>query len=169
MLSDRVENWSKYAALFPKKFAAAFDWIQKSLKTIPADGKYPLEGKMFAMVQSYPTKPLSGGKFENHHNFIDIQVGVKGKERLYWTNAKSSFRVAQTYSPEKDIEFFDSPKQIEESSGILLENGVFTILWPGDWHMPCMNVDGLMSQDQIDKAKLEPVVKLVVKVPVSDN
>lgn len=169
MLCDRVENWSKYAALFPKKFAAAFEWIQKNISSVPAVGKYPLDGKMFAMVQSYATKPLSGGKFENHHNFIDIQVAVKGKERLYWTNPSASFHTVQSYSSEKDVEFFDSPTQLDESSGLLLDPGVFTILWPGDWHMPCMNPAGLITQDQVDKAQLEPIIKFVIKVPVSDN
>ena len=74
----------------------------------------------------------------------------RGKERIFWTKPKD-FEQTDEYDEEKDIEFYATPDFQKESSGLLMEPGMFVIFWPGDWHMPCMNPTlGEIPESELD-------------------
>jgi YhcH/YjgK/YiaL family protein len=173
MLYDSIKNWNLYQKILPKEFNSAVKWILDSLKKLPPSGKYPIEGKMFAIVQTYDTKPVEGAEFENHHSFIDLQYIVNGYEWIYWSNPQN-VPIKKPYLPEKDIEFFDIWQDIQNYTKLSLGAEMFAIFWPGDWHMPNIKPSSLTA-NKLDKfggknlANITPdkqVTKIVVKIPV---
>jgi biofilm protein TabA len=58
--------------------------------------------------------------------------------------------VAEDYNPAKDIAFYETPKEITK---VILEPGLFCILFPYDAHLPCRQL-----------ASPEEVKKVVIKI-----
>ena len=160
MICDKLENWTQLTPQPPELYVEGFKWIEEHLHEDLELGRHEISGEMYAMVNSGPTKPLSEGKFENHHKYADIQYFVEGRERIFWTKPKE-YPEVESYSEEKDIEFFAADDPIGDASYLLMEPGMFAIFLPSDWHMPSIN--------PCDAAGVEceaaNVVKIVVKVP----
>jgi YhcH/YjgK/YiaL family protein len=136
MVLDSIKNYKLYANLSPRiaqalKIAAETDFSKIK------DGKYPVDGdNLFYMVQRYDTAPVME-KIEAHRKYIDIQFMAKGSERMGIDNI-AGLKVHTPYSDEKDVEFFKAAKNI---SYIDVKEGMFTIFWPGDAHMPGRQID----------------------------
>lgn len=168
MICDNLSNVDNVSENLPVKFKKAFDWIKKNINKIdsskpnrfPIDNVYP-GMKVIIDINQNP-KPYGSSTYENHHDFIDIQVIVEGTEWIFWCKPKS-YKITEPYSKEKDIEFFASTDPIEESSCLRMEQGMFAIFWPTDWHMPSM-APFLNPEDAINAKK---VVKIIIKVPVN--
>lgn len=161
MIADVLTNSKRYCEFLPVAFKEAFNWIAKHEKTLPDLGKHELSAGSFAIVQKYFPKPYAGGEFENHHKYIDLQVILSGAEAIY-TTQNAPKKIDTPYSVENDIEFFkQSPKK--DYSKQVLQKGSFAILWPGDWHMPCIELDE--TKDLEDGTP--EVFKIVIKIPVS--
>jgi YhcH/YjgK/YiaL family protein len=106
---------------------------------------------MYAVIESYETRPVESALPEAHREYIDIQVLLSGHEQIAWWPTPG-LAVAQAYDPERDIAFFDRP---DTAGGMIrLVPGRFAVFFPGDAHMPGLRTgpDG------------EPVKKVVVKI-----
>jgi len=149
MIFDCLKN----AALYP--FGPEWDQAFAFLKTADAameNKKYVLRGnRLFAMADSYNTRPRDAAKLETHRKYIDIQVLLSGSERLE-IYPKTGLSVSEPYNPEKDAEFYRPPEQPPVE--ILLTPGHFAVFFPEDAHMPC-----LMSG-----SSPQPVKKIVIKL-----
>ena len=84
---------------------------------------------------------------------------LEGSEAIYTTQTPPS-KIDTPYSAENDIEFFKLTHGRDYSIQVL-RKGDFTILWPGDWHMPCIELDE--TKDLEDGAP--EVFKIVIKIP----
>ena len=134
-------------------FRTAFDWIRKEeWKTLPA-GRYELSEDVYAMIQEYTSKKTEEGRFENHHIYADVQMVIEGKEMMYSSTDSCIVGAGDGYNESGDIEFFGSYSN--KASSIFMEAGRVCILFPEDYHMPCMEWGSPM-----------PIRKLVVKVKV---
>lgn len=153
MIKDNLEHIAYYNYLtrelqFGLKYLKDTDFSQME------NGKYELvEGKIFANVQEYTTKPVAEGKFEAHRKFIDIQFIAAGEEKIGKGNLED-FEELTPYDEEKDIEFL-TPKDPEKVDFIKLKAGEFAIFTTNDAHMPCI------SLNESTKVK-----KVVIKVAV---
>ncbi len=165
MIVDHISNWHGIAASLPKKFTTAFTWIEAKMKSAQASGRYDLEDECYALVQVNPLKSLSGGRFENHRKYIDVQFVVAGRERIFWTKPLP-VKELDPYNEAKDIEFFEAVDPLINASSILLHAGIFAIFFPSDWHMPGITPEAGASGNERKSAKAEAVQKIVVKVPV---
>ncbi len=161
MICDNITSWKGLKAALPAALGKALAWIEKNKDNPPADQTIPLEGGMRVIVQSYFPKDLKGALFENHHKFVDVQYVVSGAETILWTKSKRLV-VTDAYSDEKDIEFCELKDPVANSTGLLLEAGMFAILWPGDWHLPCIDPSAAHPSCAV---KRDRVKKFVVKVP----
>ena len=101
------------------------------------------------MVQRYKTKDASEGKFEAHRKYIDIQAVLKGKEIIGYANIDS---LKENVPYKEDIVFFETPDDYNE---VKLQDGMFTVLFPEDAHMPLLDYNGKND-----------VVKIVVKIKI---
>lgn len=92
--------------------------------------------ELFAIFQTYDTKPLAMLNFEGHKKYIDIQYIHTGKEFIGVTNY-IQITEKEPYNTEKDI-FFTKVNQFSEWR---LFAGDGAILFPDDLHAPCMAID----------------------------
>lgn len=123
--------------------------------------KVTLDGEeIFALCQSYHTKPEAEGRFEAHRKYIDVQYIVSGEE-LILTLPLADQTPSIPYDEAKDITFYPldcgggNPTSAPnpQPSRLLLTPGMVAALFPEDLHAPSLSVG-------------EPTVvgKVVVKV-----
>ena len=148
MIHDTLANAASYAALGPR-IVRGFAWLSQFDPATP-DGTVDIEpGVMFALVQSYDTRPPEATQFEAHRLHLDIQILAAGTENIL--RAPTLGLVPSTeYNLEKDIIFFNEPAR---SFPILCTPGTFTLLLPQDAHKP-----GVMA------GASERVKKVVLKI-----
>jgi YhcH/YjgK/YiaL family protein len=131
MIADRLENAKLYAGASPR-LAKAFEHLKRLAAELPGDGKLEIEGRdLYAIVQSYETKPPAEKKWEAHRNYLDIQYVAEGREVMSWAPV-GRLTPAAPYNPEKDVvNFQDAP-----GSDLQVEKGGFAIFYPEDGHKP---------------------------------
>ncbi len=131
MIVDRLDNAKLYAGA-SARLAKALEHLKKLAAAVPADGKMELEGKdIYAIVQSYETKPPAEKKWEAHQNYLDIQYVAEGRELMGWAPV-GKLAASAPYHPEKDVINF------KEHAGtpVQVEAGCFAIFYPEDGHQP---------------------------------
>ena len=153
MILDTINNTRLYVGLHAR-FAKAFEILTDKTLSKKQDGKYPVDGeKIYYTIQRYTTKPLSEGNLEAHRKYIDIQFLLEGVELLGYAPLKG-LTTAEVYNPQKDIAFFNTPKEITK---VKLEPGLFCILFPDDAHLPCLQLAGPTE-----------VRKVVIKIQIKE-
>ena len=149
MVADRLANSHLYRPLAPR-IAAAFDYVSSTDFTAIPDGRYAVDGdRIFALVQRYMSKPLAEGRWEAHRRYIDLQVILRGTEQIGYVSIDQL--QAEPYDTDRDLIWLSG----SAGQWITLPAGHFTLLWPGDAHMP-----GLQAESSSD------VLKVVVKIAV---
>ena len=133
MIVDVLTESDKYLNI-NKNFKIVFDYLKThNLNDMPC-GRYELKGNdIFFNLNEYETKPSQ--KLEAHTKYIDIQVVVKGREYMGYTNIKNT-TVTEVYNEEKDVMFLTG-----KVDKILADNTNFLIFFPEDAHMPAVSVD----------------------------
>lgn len=148
MVFDSIENFSNYLCLHPH-FNNVYDFIKGNNMSDMAEGRYEVDSHgAFALVKEYVTKDLSETFVECHRKFIDIQILLKGIERIGICNKAECKEYA--YDPDKDLQKLDG-----ELSFIKMDRNYFAIFFPHDGHMPELKYGDLQ----------EKVKKIVFKVP----
>ena len=148
MIYDTLEHAGQYRGL-SGNLAKALDYLTGTeLETVEA-GRVEIDGeRVFALFQSYETKP-ENDRPEAHRKYIDIQYLIEGEELIGVAPLASMERVAEA-APERDIWFYEG-----ETAKLPLGGGRFAILFPQDAHAPC-----------IAAGECRPVRKVVLKVAV---
>jgi YhcH/YjgK/YiaL family protein len=153
-----LANSEKKQNFHPSTINSALDWLKDPKNQALPLGKYDIGNGCFAIVQEYEPKPFLESEFENHHQKIDIQFLVNGNEFLYWTSLREA-KGYKAYSNQDDIEFFTPALNEAFYTRIALGGDRAVILWPGDWHMPCI-------KNQLAASTESKVKKIVIKIPV---
>lgn len=148
MILDTIDNAHFYAGLMPRGIGLALDALRDRRFAASPPGRYAIQGDdVYAMVQSYNTKPHDAGRWEAHRRYIDVQFVLDGVETM-GVGAVAGMTVSEPYDPKRDVGFFKGAGDL-----FTLRAGMFAILLPHDAHMP-----GLMA------GPVSPVTKIVVKV-----
>ena len=148
MIIDKIENSKLYLRL-SDKIAKAFAYIEETDFSKISAGKYEIvNDSIFALVQEYDTKEKSECKLEGHNKYIDVQYIINGVELIGIASLKKQQPVIK--NDESDFALYEG-----ESEFIRLDEGMFTIFFPDDLHMPGIKLN------QISKVK-----KVVVKVKI---
>lgn len=138
MILDTIENTHLYLGL-NARFPKAFEILKDKTLQQKQDGKYLVDSdNIYYTIQRYTTKSLNEGKLETHRKYIDIQFLSEGTEILDYAPLKG-LKIAEEYNPQKDIAFYETPPEITK---VILEPGLFCILFPDDAHLPCRQLDG---------------------------
>lgn len=140
MIHSTLEGSARYEGLHPL-FKEAFDYIKAhdllalESQRIELRGEDLFINRMDAPSQIY--QPL-----EAHEEHIDIQVLLKGRERIGWLPRALCQEPQAPYDKEKDVIFFeDTP-----ASYVDLVPGDFVILYPEDAHAPLIGGGGTVSK-----------------------
>lgn len=134
MIIDTLSNSEKYNNIHPL-FTKAFEYIKsQNIETIQ-DGKSEIDGENLRAIISNKkgmTAAESIAKFECHDKHIDIQLCIKGKEKMGWKPRGDCKEQRGEYNPEKDVVFYnDAPDMYFQ-----LTDNQFAIFFPEDVHAP---------------------------------
>ena len=145
------------------KFKKAFEYLEEVLKegteenkrllSLPTNTfeKVELDESNFALEQVYNTKNIEDCFFESHRQYIDVQFILEGEEIIEVSDI-NNLEIDFEYDNDMDLLKYQSSSN---SSSIKLKKGDVAIFYPGDAHMPCIQLN-----------KIVKVVKTVVKVTV---
>lgn len=148
MVLDKIENYKLYTSL-NERIARAFSYIRETDFSQMELGKHLIENEnMFALVQAYNTKEIEDCKLESHKKYIDVQFMISGDE-IMGINSLNDQEITEK-NEVNDYFFYKG-----DYSSIRVNEGMFTIFFPDDLHMPCLKVENVM-----------PVKKVVVKVKI---
>jgi YhcH/YjgK/YiaL family protein len=140
MVIDTLEHADSYAALLPGLDLALAFLRRSDLATLP-DGRHEIDGdRVYALLQSYDTRPPAPGKLETHRRYADVQVLLRGRELCGWAAWSDQLRVTAPYDAARDIMFCDGACDF-----VTLNPGLFALLLPQDAHLPCCQADGQPS------------------------
>jgi biofilm protein TabA len=134
MIVDSLSNAKKYFCIHPL-FASAFEYIQSHEPEIIEPGKYDIyENELKAIVSNNVGKTIeaSTSTFECHDKHIDIQLCVKGREKIGWKPRATCVQQKEEYNPTTDVSFYnDAPDMYFQ-----LTDNQFAIFFPEDVHAP---------------------------------
>lgn len=106
---------------------------QNDLKELE-NGRYDILGDdIYVNIQDYTSKPETQGKWEAHRKYIDIQIMVKGSEKI-GVGEIDNFQTSEAYDEGKDLEFLSATN--DNYQFINMNENDFIILYPQDVHMP---------------------------------
>jgi biofilm protein TabA len=150
MILDTLDNIELYKSLSPDIYAGL-----QYLKNISPDiecGVYPVNENVKVIISEYETIAVFERGYEAHKYVIDIQLPLRGLERVKWSPIKG-MNVNIPYDPEFDRTFYKDPSI--QGTHVDIGNGIFAIMFPEDGHGP---------QHFIDKSEL--IKKATVKVSI---
>lgn len=139
--------------LLPARIAQA---LQSALGNADGleDGRYPLDGDDYFVLQTYEPKEKERVKFEAHREYADLQVVLSGQECMY-TACTGTLGEWSAYDKTADIIF--SAKQYAHGTVLALHAGQFALLFPEDAHQPgcrCENQEKQTVRKLVLKLKL---------------
>lgn len=146
MIVDNLKNIDKYSQI--PKFV--IDFI-KNLSNDIKLGRYELEDNSYVNVETYDTKSINNAKFEIHKKYVDIQILLSGKEKIYIEQA-DKLSMPLEYNEQKDIRFYND--NVDNSDYITLNGSNFVMIYPHEAHAPQIAIDN------IPKTVKKVVVKL---------
>ena len=128
----------------------AFNFLTKNDFSKMEAGKYEIDkSDIYALVQSYETKPKEKGSWEAHRRYLDIQYIVEGIELIGYA-ALGIMKPCCEYKEKEDYLLFEG-----KGDFFILRPKNFAIFLPQDVHMPGLAV-----------TNPQMVKKVVVKVRV---
>ena len=134
MVVDRLDQAGRYLGLHPH-FQQAFEFLERVARDPDrfADGRHTLvEGRLAVILERAEGRGLSGARLEAHRKMIDIQLVLSGEERIGWRPQPECREIVETYSAERDIEFYSE----QSTTWVDLRRGDFAIFFPTDAHAP---------------------------------
>jgi len=134
MIVDNLSSASKYTSLNPL-FAKAFAYISSVDLASLEVGKFDIDGDKLRGIVSDKNGVMpeeSTAKFECHNTHIDIQVCIRGRERIGWKPRGSCIAPRGEYNAEKDVLFYDDAPDMFFG----LTDNQFAIFYPEDVHAP---------------------------------
>lgn len=140
MIFDTAKNLKLYSEFNPA-FGAIAEFIEKNdLKSMDC-GSYDVAEGIKVSISEY--EPATGGDFEAHRDYHDLQLAITGEEAIDVLPIEFA-RNSTGYKP--DIEFFT--EQTAAATRVALTEGTFAFLAPADTHKPCIK----MGTEKIKKA-----------------
>lgn len=130
MIFDKIENLRQYDVVSDKILEFLFNLNENT----PV-GRYTIDDKVYASVAEYNTKSHENCFFEAHKRYIDIQLLLKGEERLDFRHI-DCLTVKEDYNEDKDIIFYTDTETL---GSVKLIPDYFAMLYPQDAHRPQMN------------------------------
>lgn len=139
MIFDSFEHISRYFSAAEGVEAAANAMKNYSKENFPL-GKITVEGEqVFLNLQAYETAPRNVRQMEVHEKYMDIFYLVEGQEVVLVKSVDRLTCITHPYCPETEAAF--GPQDGDEAS-LVLREGDFVILFPGEAHASGIAVDG---------------------------
>ncbi len=153
MIVGKLVDLYRYKGI-AKNIDTAIDYIlNNDLLALPK-GKTVVDGdNVYINRDTYVAKPYEECFFENHENYIDIQIVLKGKERIGYTHITNpTLKVTVPYNEVKDVTKYNNNP--EGAVYFDLEEG-FALVYTEDAHLAKCDVDGKTVEKVVVKVKIE--------------
>ena len=109
----------------------AFTFLKTHDLATLAVGRYAIDSNnVYAMVTENPTKNFDSTKWESHKNYIDLQMVIKGEEKI-GVAPVSALTVTMPYDATKDLANYSGEGELYEA-----KPGSFFLFFPSDAHRP---------------------------------
>lgn len=154
-IPDESINKKEFAIQYFKnreRWNKAFLFIKNTNLDTLSTGSHEIIGKdLYAAVSEYTTKNDEDAKFEAHRIYADIQLVIRGQEKMGIIPLEKT-QPATQYDETKDILFLAAEGGIYRTA----TPDRFFVFFPGDAHRPSIKIDSNTV-----------VKKLVVKVRIN--
>ena len=149
MIVGKLKDLKRYKGIHPNIDEAIEYVISNNLLELPK-GKTIVSENVFVNRDTYIANPLEKCFFENHENYLDLQIVLKGKELFGYTDISNpSLEVTVPYNPEKDVTKYSATK---DTVFITLEEG-FALVFNEDIHLAKAKVDDELVEKAVVKIK----------------
>ncbi len=131
----------------------AIECIESGVYKNGVPGKNEIDGdNVFFNCQTVTTQPIEERFFEGHKKYIDIQIVIKGEEKLGYTSRSNVIRTSP-WNRETDFEKYEG--SVDHLFD--LNEDTFIILFPEEPHMPLIH--GENGPMEIKKAVFKVKIK----------
>jgi len=160
MIVGKLNHLYRYKGI-SKNIDTAIDFVlEKGIDGIiaMAPGKYEIDGKnVFMNRDTYVAKPKAETFFENHENYMDLQIVLKGQEYFAYTDISNpSLKVTTPYNADKDVTKYNGGDvdAVTDSQWFILEEG-YALVYTEDVHLAKCDVNGGTVEKAVIKIKIE--------------
>lgn len=151
MIIGKLNNIQRYKGI-AKNIDTAINYLLNNDVLAMAPGKYQIDGDNVILNRdTYVAKPLEDCFYENHENYMDLQVVLKGQEYFAYTDISNpSLKVTVPYNDVKDVTKYSA----EQGVFFILEEG-YALVYPEDIHLAKCDVNGGTVEKAVFKIKIE--------------
>ena len=153
MIVGKLSDLYRYKGI-SKNIDTAIDFIlNNDLMALPK-GKTIIDGdNVYINRDTYVARPLEECFFENHENYIDIQIVLKGHEIIGYTHITNpDLKVTTPYNPDKDV-----TKYNYDPKGALFMDVTegFVLVYTEDAHLAKCKANDELVEKAVVKVKIE--------------
>lgn len=146
MIFDTAKNLRLYSAFNPAFEVIAKFVDENDLKAMEC-GNYSVAEGITVGISEY--EPGTGGDFEAHREYNDLQLAITGEEVIEILPIEF---VGDSTGYKPDIEFFTS--QTAAATRVALTEGTFAFLAPADTHKPGVKLGSAKIKKAVFKIKI---------------
>lgn len=151
MIVGKLRDLARYKGI-SKNIDTAIDYVlNNDLLALPK-GKTIVDGtNVFINRDTYIANPLEKCFFENHENYLDLQIVLKGQEVFGYTDITNPTLVETVpYNSEKDVTKYSC----EGGVFFVLEEG-FALVFKEDIHLAKCKANDEIVEKAVIKIKIE--------------
>ena len=137
----------------PKVIAEVCDYLNTLDLNALENGHHDINDQIYMNVMEPETAEPSSKKAELHHEYLDVQVLIRGTENI---EVGANYPDLSKYESYNEADDYQLCAGIDDKFTITMKPKMFAVFYPYEPHKPCCVVNG----------KTEKIKKLVVKVPV---
>ena len=137
----------------PKVIAEVCDYLNMLDLNALENGRHDINDQIYMNVMEPETAEPSSKKAELHHEYLDVQVLIRGTENI---EVGANYPDLSKYESYNEADDYQLCADIDDKFTITMKPKMFAVFYPYEPHKPCCVVNG----------KTEKIKKLVVKVPV---
>ena len=137
----------------PKVIAEVCDYLNTLDLNALENGRHDINDQIYMNVMEPETAEPSSKKAELHHEYLDVQVLIRGTENI---EVGANYPDLSKYESYNEADDYQLCADIGDKFTITMKPKMFAVFYPYEPHKPCCVVNG----------KTEKIKKLVVKVPV---
>ena len=137
----------------PKVIAEVCDYLNTLDLNTLENGRHDINDQIYMNVMEPETAEPSSKKAELHHEYLDVQVLIRGTENI---EVGANYPDLSKYESYNEADDYQLCEDIDDKFTVTMKPKMFAVFYPYEPHKPCCVVNG----------KTEKIKKLVVKVPV---
>lgn len=137
----------------PKVIAEVCDYLNTLDLNALENGRHDINDQIYMNVMEPETAEPSSKKAELHHEYLDVQVLIRGTENI---EVGANYPDLSKYESYNEADDYQLCTDIDDKFTVTMKPKMFAVFYPYEPHKPCCVVNG----------KTEKIKKLVVKVPV---